>query len=69
MAPCGNESRLVAAGRALNASDAAVGHSDRRIEQSFRDDKSAGFDMDQTKLDDLARIERLLLAVAIAALW
>ena len=40
-----------------------------RIEQSFRDDKSAGFDMDHTKLNDAARIERVLLAVAIATLW
>jgi|HigsolmetaAR202D_1030399.scaffolds.fasta_scaffold31873_1 hypothetical protein len=40
-----------------------------RIEQSFRDDKSAGFDMEHTKLDDPARIERMLLAVAIATLW
>jgi hypothetical protein len=39
------------------------------IEQSFRDDKSAGFDMAHTKLDDPARIERVLLAVAIATLW
>lgn len=40
-----------------------------QIEQRFRDDTSAGFDMDQTRLDDPARIERLLLAVAIATLW
>lgn len=40
-----------------------------RIEQSFRDDKSAGFAMDHTKLNDAARIERVLLAVAIATLW
>jgi hypothetical protein len=40
-----------------------------QIEQSFRDDKSAGFEMDQTRLDDPARIERVLLAVAIATLW
>lgn len=39
------------------------------IEQSFRDDKSGGFDMNHTKLDDPARIERVLLAVAIATLW
>lgn len=40
-----------------------------RIEQSFRDDKSAGFDMEHTKRNDAARIERVLLAVAIATLW
>lgn len=40
-----------------------------RIAQSFRDDTSAGFDMAHTKLDDPARIERVLLAVAIATLW
>lgn len=33
MASYGNESRLVATGRALNALDAAVGTLDRRIEQ------------------------------------
>ncbi|WP_322488397.1 hypothetical protein [Chloroflexus sp.] len=40
-----------------------------RIEQSFRDDTSAGFAMDHTKLNDAARIERVLLAAAIATLW
>jgi hypothetical protein len=40
-----------------------------RIEQSFRDDKSGGFDMDHTRLQDALRLERLLLAVAIATLW
>lgn len=39
-----------------------------RIEQSFRDNTSAGFEIEHTKLDDLARIERVLLAVAIATL-
>lgn len=40
-----------------------------RIEQSFRDDKSGGFDMAHTKLCHTERLERLLLAVAIATLW
>jgi hypothetical protein len=40
-----------------------------RIEQRFRDDKSAGFDMEHTKLNDATRIERVLLAVAIATFW
>jgi hypothetical protein len=39
------------------------------IEQSFRDDKSAGFDMAHTRLCHTQRLERLLLAVAIATLW
>jgi Transposase DDE domain len=39
------------------------------IEQSFRDDKSAGFDMAHTRLQHPDRLERLLLAVAIATLW
>jgi hypothetical protein len=40
-----------------------------RIEQSFRDDKSGGFDMAHTRLFHTERLERLLLAVAIATLW
>jgi len=39
------------------------------IEQSFRDDKSAGFDMAHTRLQHPERLERLLLALAIATLW
>jgi hypothetical protein len=39
------------------------------IEQSFRDDQSAGFDLEHTRLPQPARLERLLLAVAIATLW
>jgi hypothetical protein len=39
------------------------------IEQSFRDDKSGGFDMAHTKLQHPERLERLLLAAAIATLW
>jgi hypothetical protein len=39
------------------------------IEQSFRDDKSGGFDMAHTRLLHPKRLERLLLAVAIATLW
>ena len=39
------------------------------IEQSFRDDKSGGFDMAHTRLQHADRIERLLLAMAIATLW
>jgi hypothetical protein len=40
-----------------------------RIEQSFRDDKSGGFDMGHTRLKHAQRIDHLLLAVAIATLW
>jgi hypothetical protein len=39
------------------------------IEQSFRDDKSGGFAIDHTRLQHPERLERLLLAVAIATLW
>jgi hypothetical protein len=39
------------------------------IEQSFRDDKSGGFDMEHTRLQHVERIDHLLLAIAIATLW
>ena len=39
------------------------------IEQSFRDDKSGGFELEQTRLQHAERIDHLLLAVAIATLW
>lgn len=39
------------------------------IEQSFRDDKSGGFDMEHVRLQHADRIEHLLLAMAIATLW
>ena len=39
------------------------------IEQSFRDDKSGGFDMEHTRLQHAQRIDHLLLALAIATLW
>ncbi len=39
------------------------------IEQSFRDDKSGGFDLQHTRLQHADRIDHLLLAVAIATLW
>jgi len=39
------------------------------VEQSFRDDKSGGFDMAHTRLQHADRLERLLLALAIASLW
>ena len=38
-------------------------------EESFRDDKSGGFDMADTRLMHAERLERLLLALAIAKLW
>jgi DDE family transposase len=40
-----------------------------QIEESFRDDKSGGFDLEHTRLQHTDRIERLLLAAAIAAIW
>lgn len=39
------------------------------IEESFRDDKSGGFNMAHIQLQHAERIERLLLAMAIATLW
>lgn len=39
------------------------------IEQSFRDDKSGGFDLAHTRLEQAQRIDHLLLAMAIATLW
>ena len=39
------------------------------IEQSFRDDKSGGFDLEHTRLQHADRVDRLLLATAIATLW
>jgi len=39
------------------------------IEQSFRDDKSGGFDMQHTRLQHAERIDHLLLAIAITTLW
>ena len=39
------------------------------IEQSFRDDKSGGFDLDASRLTDPKRLDTLLLALAIAVLW
>ena len=42
---------------------------DQTIEQSFRDDKSGGFDMEHTRLQHVERIDHLLLAMAIATLW
>ncbi len=39
------------------------------IEESFRDDQSGGFDMEHTQLQNPERLERLLLALALATLW
>ena len=39
------------------------------IEESFRDDQSAGFDMEHTRLRHAERLDHLLLALAIATLW
>lgn len=39
------------------------------IEESFRDDKSGGFNLDGSRLTDPKRLDALLLALAIAILW
>ncbi|MCS6908996.1 MAG: hypothetical protein NZM11_00265 [Anaerolineales bacterium] len=41
----------------------------RHTAEGFRDDKSGGFDMAHTRLQHAERLERLLLALAIAKLW
>lgn len=40
-----------------------------RIKQNFHDDKLGGFDMEHIQLQHAERIERLLLAMAVATLW
>lgn len=40
-----------------------------QIEESFRDDQSGGFDLEHTRLQHPERLERLLLAEAIAVIW
>jgi len=39
------------------------------IEESFRDEKSGGFDLEATHLSDPKRLDSLLLALAVAVLW
>lgn len=39
------------------------------IEESFRDEKSGGFDLHSSHLTDPKRLDTLLLAVAVAVLW
>jgi len=39
------------------------------IEESFRDEKSGGFNLDATHLTDPKRLDTLLLAIAVAVLW
>lgn len=39
------------------------------IEESFRDEKSGGFDLEATHLSDPKRLDTLLLATAVAVLW
>ncbi len=39
------------------------------IEESFRDDKSGGFDLEASHLTDLKRLDTLLLALSVAVLW
>ena len=39
------------------------------IEESFRDEKSGGFDLHSSHLTDSKRLDTLLLAVAVAVLW
>ena len=39
------------------------------VEESFRDDKSGGFDLHASHLTDPKRLDTLLLALAVAVLW
>jgi len=40
-----------------------------QIEESFRDEKLGGFDLEATHLRDPKRLDTLLLAIAVAILW
>ena len=40
-----------------------------QIEESFRDEKSGSFDLHHSHLRDPQRLDRLLLAIAVATLW
>ncbi|BCX05262.1 MAG: hypothetical protein KatS3mg053_3200 [Candidatus Roseilinea sp.] len=66
-----NPPELVAVMTGQHASPKTLRQYARRmgIEQSFRDDKSGGFDLAHTRLHHPERLERLLLAVAIATVW
>ena len=63
----GNPKRCGAAGR-NRLRDAKRAYR-REIDESFRDDKSGGLDMAHTRSQHPERLERLLLAVALATLW
>ncbi len=39
------------------------------IEESFRDDKSGGFELEASHLTDPKRLDTLLLALSVAMLW
>jgi hypothetical protein len=39
------------------------------VEESFRDDKSGGFDLHASHLTDPKRLDTLLLALSVAVLW
>ena len=39
------------------------------IEPTFRDWKSAGFDLEQTQIDDAHRLQILVLGLAVTTLW
>jgi len=39
------------------------------IEPTFRDWKSAGFDLEQTQIDDLSRLNHLVLGLSLTTLW
>ena len=55
----------------LHADGWVVRHYIKRmhIEESFRDDKSGGFNLDDSRLTDPKRLDALLLALAIAIVW
>jgi hypothetical protein len=46
-----------------------VAHLVGTIEESFRDDKSGGFDLEASHLVDPKRLDTLLLALSVAVLW
>jgi hypothetical protein len=55
----------------LSPSGWVLRHSMKRmhVEESFRDDKSGGFDLHASHLADPKRLDTLLLALSIAVLW
>ena len=61
--------RYVATCRPASRSTFAWGRQRSWIEGTFRDDKSGGFNLEATHLENPDRLNRLLLVIAVAYLW